>query len=52
MDFILAHKVEVLAVLFALSELLAVSPLKSNSVFQLVYGLIKSVFGKPAVKAE
>lgn len=47
MEIILAHKVEILAFAFALSELLAVIPeVKSNSVFQLVFGLLKKAVGK------
>ena len=44
MDIILAHKTEILAVLLAVSELLAAIPaVKSNSVFQLVFGVLKKI---------
>jgi hypothetical protein len=47
MDIILAHKTEILAVLLAVSELLAsVDAIKSNSIFQLVSGLLKKIAGK------
>lgn len=47
MDFILAHKVEILGFLLALSELLALIPsIKANSVFQLLVNLIKKFLGK------
>jgi hypothetical protein len=46
MEVILANKEVVFAFLFALSELIALSPLKSNSVFQLVVGVIKKIAGK------
>lgn len=47
MEIIIAHKVEILAFLFALSELLAISPkIKSNSVFQLAFSMIKKAAGK------
>lgn len=42
-----AHKAEILAFLFASSELLALIPsVKANSIFQLAVGLIKKVMGK------
>lgn len=47
MEVILAHKTEILAVLLAVSELLAsVESIKSNSIFQLVVSLLKKVSGK------
>jgi hypothetical protein len=47
MDLILAHKVEILAVLLAVSELLAsIDSIKSNSIFQLVSGILKKIAGK------
>ena len=47
MEIIIAHKVEILAFLFALSELLAISPkIKANSVFQLISNVIKKAAGK------
>ena len=46
MEFIITHKVEILGFLFALSELLALTGLKSNSVFQLIYNSLKEVTGK------
>ena len=32
-----------LAALFAISELVALSPLKSNSIFQMVYSILKLI---------
>jgi hypothetical protein len=47
MEFIIAHKVEILAALLAVSELLAVVPsVKANSIFQLSVSLIKKIAGK------
>ena len=47
MDIVFQHQTEILAFLFALSELLALVPgIKSNSVFQLIYNGIKKVAGK------
>lgn len=46
MEFIIANKAVILAFLFATSELLALTNLKSNSVFQLVYNALKKVAGK------
>lgn len=47
MEVVLAHKVEILAFLLAASELLALIPaVKSNSIFQVVVGLVKKVAGK------
>lgn len=47
MEVILAHKIEVLAFLLALSELLALSPkIQANSVFQLIVNAIKKIAGK------
>lgn len=37
MQFVIAHQTEILAFLFAASELLALSPkVKSNSIFQMI----------------
>ena len=36
----------ILAALLALSEVLALTPLKSNSIFQLVTGALKKLSGK------
>ena len=33
----------ILVALLAVSELIAISPLKSNSIFQLVHGILKSI---------
>jgi hypothetical protein len=45
--FIVANKVVILAFLFAFSELLGLIPsVKSSSVFQLVYNVIKKAVGK------
>jgi hypothetical protein len=47
MEVILAHKLEIVAFLLALSELLALSPkIKANSIFQLIVSVIKKVSGK------
>lgn len=47
MELIMQHQVELLAFLFALSELLALIPnIKSNSVFQLIYNGLKKFAGK------
>ena len=47
MELVLSHKVEILAFLLALSELLALIPsVKSNSIFQLGVNLIKKIAGK------
>lgn len=47
MELVLAHKVEILGFLLALSEVLALIPsVKSNSVFTLVINLLKKVAGK------
>jgi len=47
MAFIVAHKMEVLGVLLAISEVLAAIPsIKANSIFGVVVGLIKKLAGK------
>jgi hypothetical protein len=47
MELVLAHKVEILGLLLALSEVLALIPsVKSNSIFTLIYNLVKKVSGK------
>lgn len=47
MDLIIAHKIEILAVLLAVSELLAAIPaIKANSIFQLASGFLKKIAGK------
>jgi hypothetical protein len=47
MEVILGHKIEILAFLLALSELLGLSPkIQSNSIFQLLVSIIKKVAGK------
>lgn len=47
MEVILAHKLEIVAFLLALSELLALSPkIKANSIFQLIVGIVKKIAGK------
>ena len=46
MEVILANKTVIFGFLFALSELIALSPLKSNSVFQMIVGVIKKMAGK------
>jgi hypothetical protein len=43
MQFLMENKVAVLGALFAISELLALIPgIKSNSVFTLIFNLLKS----------
>jgi hypothetical protein len=47
MEIVLAHKLEIIGFLLALSELLALSPkIKANSVFQLIVSLVKKAAGK------
>ena len=47
MDLVLTHKTEILALLLALSEVLALIPaVKANSIFELAVGLIQKVAGK------
>lgn len=47
MEVILAHKVEILAVLLAVSELLgSIESVKSNSIFQLAVSILKKIAGK------
>lgn len=47
MEFIIAHKAEILALLLAVSECLALSKkIEANSIFQLVYSAIKKAAGK------
>lgn len=47
MQFILDHKVEILAALLAISEALSLIPgIKSNSIFQSIYNGLKSLAGK------
>jgi hypothetical protein len=47
LEVIVANQVVIVGFLLALSEVLALIPgVKSNSVFQLVVGLIKKVFVK------
>lgn len=47
MEVVLAHKVEILAVLLAVSELLgSFDSVKSNSIFQLAVSVIKKIAGK------
>ena len=43
MTFLIENKAVILAALLALSEVLAVTPLKSNSVFELVVNALKSL---------
>jgi hypothetical protein len=46
-DFLSKHGIEILAFLLALSEALALIPgIKSNSIFQLIYNLLKKASGK------
>lgn len=47
-QYIIAHKAEILGALFALSEILALIPsVKASSVFQLIVNMIKKALGKP-----
>ena len=47
MDFILAHKVEILTILLTISESLPLSDkIKANSIFQLLVNLAKKAAGK------
>jgi hypothetical protein len=47
MEIIIAHKAEILGILFLLSEILASSPkIKANSVFQLCVSIIKKFLVK------
>jgi hypothetical protein len=47
MEVVIANKLAIVSFLFALSELLALVPsVKSNSVFQLVFNMLKKVAGK------
>ena len=44
MDFIMAHKVEILGVLLAVSELLdAVPSIQASSIWKLVYNVVKDL---------
>lgn len=46
MEVIIANKFVIVGFLFALSEVLALFPgIKSNSVFQLVFNMIKKIKG-------
>ena len=50
LDFLMANKEVILMALFALSEVLALIPgIKSNSVFTLIYNLVKGAVGKKEV---
>ena len=47
MEFIIAHKAEILGVLWGLSEALSFIPaVKANGVFQMVFEAIKKAAGK------
>ena len=46
MEVIIANKAVIFGFLFALSEIIGLSPLKSNSVFQMIVGVIKKLAGK------
>jgi len=47
MAFVVAHKVEILAALLAISEVLAAVPaIKANSVFGLIVNGLKALAGK------
>ena len=43
MEVIIANKEVILVFLLALSEVLALTPLKSNSIFQLVVNTLKKI---------
>jgi hypothetical protein len=47
MEIVLAHKAEILGILWLVSEVLAAIPaVKANSVFQIVKGILAKVLGK------
>jgi len=47
MEIIIAHKAEILGILFLISEILASSPkIKANSIFQVAVSILKKVMGK------
>lgn len=47
MEIVIAHKAEILGIFWLVSEVLASIPaLKSNSIFQLVKGVLAKVLGK------
>lgn len=48
MEFILTSEglAVLMSALLAVSEVIALTPLKSNSVFQLVWGILKKLGGK------
>lgn len=47
MEIIIAHKAEILGILFLVSEILASIPaIKANSIFQLAVGIVKKLAGK------
>jgi len=52
MQFIMDNKVVILMALLAVSEVLALIPgIKANSIFQLVFNLLKGLVGKSEPKA-
>ena len=47
MEFIIAHKAEILGVLWGLSEALSFIPsVKANGIFQVIFNSIKKAVGK------
>jgi len=47
LELLLAHKVEALALLLAISEFLAIFPkIEANSIAQLIFSIIKKAAGK------
>jgi len=45
MEFLTANSVVILAALLAISEVIAVTPMKSNSVFQMIVNGLKKLKG-------
>lgn len=46
MEVVIANKAVIFGFLFALSEVIGLSPLKSNSIFQMVASFLKKLAGK------
>lgn len=47
LSWLSSHSIEIFAVLFSVSEMLALIPaVKANSIFELVYGWLKKAAGK------
>lgn len=53
MEFVIAHKSEILIALLAISEVLAYVPkIQANSVFQLIVNTLKALKPKPAIEQK